>query len=119
METRAMFTKVEKNEYLALKIRSIAKQYGLVSIIVHQASDSAYGKLGIEKNDMYYSNVGVQGQMDIMIGIGMDDTYEQQNKRMLCLTKNKISSDHSHIPVIIDPHLSKVLSITGGMNVNL
>jgi len=119
METRAMFTKVEKNEYLALKIRSIAKQYGLVSIIVHQASDSAYGKLGIEKNDMYYSNVGVQGQMDIMIGIGMDDTYEQQNKRMLCLTKNKISSDHSHIPVIIDPHLSKVLSITGGMNANL
>lgn len=117
METRAQFTKVEKNEYLALKLRSLAKQYGLVSIIVHQASDSAYGKLNVEKNDMYYSNVGVQGQMDVMIGIGMDEMYEQQSRRMLCLTKNKISSDHSHIPVIVDPHLSKVVSVTGEVQV--
>lgn len=113
METRANFTKVEKNEYLALKLRSLAKQYDLVNIIVHQASDSAYGKLAVEKNDMYYSNVGVQGQMDVMIGIGMDEMYEQQNRRMLCLTKNKISSDHSHIPVAVDPLLSKVSNLGG------
>lgn len=113
METRANFTKVEKNEYLALKLRSLAKQYDLVNIIVHQASDSAYGKLAVEKNDMYYSNVGVQGQMDVMIGIGMDEMYEQQNRRMLCLTKNKISSDHSHIPVAVDPLISKVSNLGG------
>lgn len=111
METKANFTKVEKNEYLALKLRSIAKRNNLVSMIVHQASDSAYGKLSIEKNDMYYSNVGVQGQMDVMIGIGMDDMYEQQDRRMLCLTKNKISSDHSHIPVSINAFLSKVSNL--------
>lgn len=117
MDTRAQFTKVEKNEYLSLKLRSLAKQYGLVSIIVHQASDSAYGKLSIEKNDMYYSNVGVQGQMDVMIGIGMDERYEQQNRRMLCLTKNKISSDHSHIPVLINPYLSKVSNLVVGPDI--
>ena len=111
METSANFTKVEKNEYLALKLRSLAKKHGLVSIIVHQASDSAYGKLSIEKNDMYYSNVGVQGQMDVMIGIGMDDMYEQQGRRMICLTKNKISSNHAHIPVSVDPHLTKVMNL--------
>ena len=111
METKANYSKVEKNEYLALKLRSLAKKYNLVSVIVHQASDSAYGKLNIEKNDMYYSNVGVQGQMDVMIGIGMDDMYEQQNRRMLCLTKNKISSDHSHIPVSVNPLLSKVMNL--------
>ena len=111
METVGNFTKVEKNEHLALKIRSIAKKYDMVSIIVHQASDSGYGKLHLEKNDMYYSNVGVQGQMDVMIGIGMDDMYEQQDKRMLCLTKNKINSNHANIPVKIDPHLTKVSNL--------
>lgn len=113
METKANFTKVEKNEYLSLRLRSLAKQNGLVNIIVHQASDSAYGKLSIEKNDMYYSNVGVQGQMDVMIGIGMDDMYEQQGRRMLCLTKNKLNSDHSHIPVAVEERLSKVSNLGG------
>jgi len=112
METKANFTKVEKNEYLAIKLRSLAKKYDLVSIIVHQASDSAYGKLSIEKNDMYYSNVGVQGQMDVMIGIGMDESFDQQDKRMLCLTKNKISSNHSHIPVNFNAQLSKVTGLS-------
>jgi len=46
--------------------------------------------------------------MDVMIGIGMDDAYHAQNRRMYCLTKNKISSDHSNWPVIVNPKLSKV-----------
>lgn len=111
METRSAFTKVEKNEYLATKLRSIAKDYGLVTVIIHQASESAYGKLIVEKNDMYFSNVGVQGQMDVMIGLGMDAAFEQQNKRMICLTKNKISACHDSFPVIVEPKLSKVLGI--------
>lgn len=111
METKANYSKVEKNEFLALRLRALTKKHNLVTVIVHQASDSAYGKLSVEKNDMYYSNVGVQGQMDVMIGIGMDDMYEQQGKRMLCITKNKISSNHAHIPVAVDPLLSKVTNI--------
>jgi len=111
MDTRGNFTKVEKNEYLSVRLRSMGKKHGLVNIILHQASDSAYGKLAIEKNDMYYSNVGVQGQMDVMIGMGMDEVFHQQGKRMLCLTKNKLNSDHSHIPVRVDERVSKVSNI--------
>lgn len=111
METSAMFSKTEKNEYLAVKIRELAKKFQLVSVIIHQASDSAYGQLAIQKNDMYYSNVGVQGQMDVMIGLGMDAAYEQQDKRMVCLTKNKVNSNHDHFPVFIEPQLTKVTSI--------
>jgi KaiC/GvpD/RAD55 family RecA-like ATPase len=111
METRAAYTKVEKNEYLATKLRSIAKEYGLVNIIIHQASESAYGKLIVEKNDMYFSNVGVQGQMDVMIGLGMDNQFEQSDKRMVCLTKNKISACHDSFPVCVVPKLSKVIAI--------
>lgn len=108
METRGNFTKVEKNEYLASRIRSMAKKHEVVSVIIHQASESAYGNAILQKNDMYYSNVGVQGQMDVMIGIGMDAGMEQQDKRMLCLTKNKISSKHANIPVSVDPYTSAV-----------
>jgi archaellum biogenesis ATPase FlaH len=108
MSTTSDFSKTEKNEWLATQLRSVAKKYGIVTIILHQASDNAYGRLVLEKNDMYYSNVGVQGQIDVMIGIGMDSQYEQQNQRMYCITKNKNSGVHKNIPVSIIPELSKV-----------
>ena len=108
METPTAFTKVEKNEYLAAKLRSLTQKNGLATIIVHQASDSAYGKLILNKNDMYFSNVGVQGQMDVMIGIGMDEEYDRMGTRMICLTKNKLSSNHDCFPVKVNPLLTKV-----------
>lgn len=107
MECRSS-SKVEKNEILACGLRAMAKKYGVVMIIVHQASDDAYGKNILQKNHMYYSNVGVQGQMDVMIGIGMDASYEQQDLRMLCLTKNKLSGNHENFPVRVVPSLSRV-----------
>lgn len=108
MECRSS-SKVEKNEILAAGLRAMAKKYDVVMGIVHQASDDAYGKNILEKNHMYYSNVGVQGQMDVMIGIGMDSSYEQQDLRMLCLTKNKLGGTHDHIPVRVSPALSMVM----------
>ena len=107
MEAKAQ-SKVEKNERLASALRSVAKKYNVVMGIVHQASDDAYGKNILEKNHMYYSNVGVQGQMDLMIGIGMDASYEQQNLRMLCLTKNKLGGQHAALPVRVNPALSAI-----------
>ena len=107
MECRSS-SKVEKNEILACGLRAMAKKYSYVSIIVHQASDDAYGKNILEKNHLYYSNVGVQGQMDLMIGIGMDASYEQQDLRMLCLTKNKLSGNHENFPIKVNPALSRV-----------
>lgn len=107
MEAKAQ-SKVEKNERLASALRSVAKKYNVVMGIVHQASDDAYGKNILEKNHMYYSNVGVQGQMDLMIGIGMDASYEQQDLRMLCLTKNKLGGQHAALPVRVNPALSAI-----------
>ena len=107
MEHRSS-SKVEKNEALACGLRAMAKRYEFVSVIIHQASDDAYGKNILEKNHMYYSNVGVQAQMDVMIGIGMDASYEQQDLRMFCLTKNKLSGNHENFPVTVVPALSRV-----------
>jgi len=109
MTTSANFTKTEKNEYLSVKLRELAKKHQVVTVILHQASDDAYGNLYIQKNDMYYSNVGVQGQMDVMIGLGMDASYDQQDKRMICITKNKLSGNHDAFPVTVQPAISKVI----------
>lgn len=108
MECRSS-NKVEKNEILAAGLRALAKRFEFVSVIIHQASDSAYGNNILQKNDMYFSNVGVQGMMDLMIGIGMDASYEQQDLRMLCLTKNKRGGSHPAIPVKVNTALSSVL----------
>ncbi len=108
MGTSSNFTKTEKNEFLSVKLRELAKKYNLVNVILHQASEEAYGNLYVQKNDMYYSNVGVQGQMDIMLGIGMDPSYEQQGRRMICITKNKLSGNHDAVPVQIDPFTSRI-----------
>ena len=111
MQTSSNYSKTEKNEYLSVKFRELAKKHDVVTVILHQASDDAYGNLIVHKNDMYYSNVGVQGQMDVMIGLGMDSAYEQQNKRMVCLTKNKLSGNHDCFPVNVTPSIS---AISGG-----
>jgi KaiC/GvpD/RAD55 family RecA-like ATPase len=108
MECRSS-NKVEKNEILAAGLRALAKRFDFVSVIVHQASDSAYGNNILQKNDMYFSNVGVQGMMDVMIGIGMDASYEQQDLRMLCLTKNKRGGTHPAIPVKVNTQISCVV----------
>jgi len=101
--------KVEKNEILAADLRSIAQKYDVVTLIVHQASEAAYGNLVLEKQDLYFSNVAVQGQMDVMIGIGQNESYMQENKIMIRLAKNKISSDHGWFPVRIDPLRSSII----------
>lgn len=104
-------SKVEKCEQLAAELRALAQRYGVANVIIHQASDSANGKLILNKSDMYYSNVGVQGQMDVMIGEGMDEQFHDSNQRMLCLTKNKLSGNHSNWPVRVIPELSMVKDI--------
>jgi len=109
LDAGKVMSKVEKNEYFATQFRSMAKKYDIATIMVHQASDDAYGKRILEKNHLYYSNVGVQGQMDVMIGIGMSADDERENKRMICLTKNKISADHSCFPITVDPLTSSVV----------
>lgn len=102
-------SKVEKNEALAVALRKLAKKYNKVSLIVHQADNDAHGKLILEKNNMHFSNVGIQGQMDVMIGMGMNTEFENQNRRMLVLTKNKISGNHEAFPIRVNPEISEVV----------
>lgn len=101
-------TKVEGLEYLAKGIRNIAKSRKIVAVSVTQAADSAIGKLFLEMGDVYFSNIAIQAQVDLMIGMGMDNQAQQLNKRVLSLCKNKLTGNHLPLEVKVDQSLTKV-----------
>jgi len=96
-------------EKAATEARNLAKAMGIVVISVSQAADSASGKRILNRGDVDSSNIGIPGQMDVMIGIGADEEMEKMGMRMLSFPKNKISGNHQPIEIIINPLLSKVV----------
>lgn len=101
-------TKVEGLEWLAKQMRNICKSRNVVGFSITQAADSAQGKLVLDMGDVYFSNVAIQAQVDVMIGIGMDKTAEAAGIRMLSLCKNKLNGNHAPVQVQVIPELSKV-----------
>jgi len=95
-------------EKAAIEARRIAKKYNVLVVSVTQAGDSATNKLVLDMSDIDSSKTGLPAQVDLIIGIGMNTQYENENKRMLSLPKNKVSGDHSFFQVSVDPTISKV-----------
>ena len=98
-------------ERVAKLFRDMGKKHDLVTVQVTQAGDSATGKLVLGYNDVDSSKTGFPAAFDIMIGVGMNDAYRQEGKRMFTLCKNKTNDDHAYFPVRVDPTISKVVSI--------
>jgi archaellum biogenesis ATPase FlaH len=96
-------------ERAATEARNLAKRFGLVVVSITQAGDSASGKAQLGTGDVDSSNVGIPGQMDVMIGVGATEEMLRQNVRMLSFPKNKVSGNHQPITVTVDPQLSKVM----------
>lgn len=92
-------------------MRSLGKKYGVLAVSITQASDDASGKLMLDQNDIYMSNISVPGDADLMIGIGSDDGYAKDNKRMIHLPKNKINGAHTFFQVRVQPAISRVESM--------
>lgn len=103
-------------ERAATEARNLAKSMGVVVISVSQAADSASGKRVLNRGDVDSSNIGIPGQMDVMIGIGADDEMEKMGMRMLSFPKNKISGRHNPIEIIVNPQLSKVVEAANDQN---
>jgi len=103
-------------EKAATEARNLAKSMGVVVISVSQAADSASGKRVLNRGDVDSSNIGIPGQMDVMIGIGADDEMEKMGMRMLSFPKNKISGRHNPLEIIVQPALSKVVEAANDQN---
>lgn len=96
-------------EKAATEARNLAKSMGLLVVSVTQAADSASGKRVLNRGDVDSSNIGIPGQMDLMIGIGADEEMEKYGMRMLSFPKNKISGSHEPLEIQIDPQTSRVI----------
>lgn len=95
-------------EQAAKEARSLAKRSQLLVVSVVQAADSATGKVVLGRGDVHNSNVGIPGQIDLMLGIGADEAMEGRGLREISIVKNKISGNHDHFTVKFIPHISKV-----------
>ena len=91
--------KVQRLEATAYAMRMYYSKTKIAGVSLSQADEKAIGKLRLTIKDVYYSNVGLQGMYDVMLGIGMDDNYQRMDRRMINLTKNKIGGEHGFVIV--------------------
>lgn len=78
----------DKFEALGTELRRISQEYGPVLAIV-QADPSAEGMQYIPQDRIYKSKTALQGEADILIMIGMDNSAPP-DKRYIHVAKNKI-----------------------------
>jgi len=98
-------------EKLAYVMRMFYSRHKVAGVSITQADEKAIGKLYLTIKDVYYSNIGVQGQVDAMIGIGMNREYEASGRRVLTLTKNKLGGKHVSIVVQLFNKISAFKSV--------
>lgn len=88
-------------ESVAKKVRAIGLRYDAVTVSVTQAADSATNKAVLDQGDVYYSNTGIPGTADLMIGIGMNKSMYEEGKRMVSFPKCKLI-DHPVAPILVE-----------------
>lgn len=97
-------------DFLAQQVREIGIEFKAVTISVTQAGDSAEQKLVLAMNDVEWSNTGIPGAADLMVGIGVNDQILTSGKRILSICKNKANGKHGSFPVWMDSRTTKITS---------
>lgn len=95
---------------LARAVRELGSDYDCAVFSVTQAGDSASGKLVLGMGDVDWSNTGIPGAADVMIGIGVNDEWYAQGKRMLTVCKNKANGKHGSVHCYIFPETTALRS---------
>ena len=103
--------KVLALEEAAQQARQWAKRYSCVVVSVTQAGDSASGKAVLDMGDMDWSNTGIPGACDLIVGIGATELNLQRGELVISLPKNKISGKHEYFAVLADPSLSQLIPL--------
>ncbi len=95
-------------ERAATDARNLAKSKNIVVVSLTQAADSASGRQRLNRGDVDSSNVGIPGQVDLMIGIGANEQMEEMGTRCISFPKNKLSGNHTPFNARFFPDISKV-----------
>lgn len=102
--------KVLQLEYATSAMRNLGKKYNVITVSTTQAGDSAEGKAVLTMGDVDFSNTGVAAQADVLIGIGGTETDVAEGRRIINISKNKLSGRHENFPVKLRADLSRYLS---------
>ena len=101
--------KVIALEKAAAMMRMFGKKYNIVPVSFTQAGDSATGKMILSRGDIDFSNVGIPGTADLLIGIGATEEMEAKGERMISFIKNKVGGLKNPVKVWFDNFLTKVV----------
>lgn len=97
-------------EKAANAVRQVGSRHNCLVVSVTQAGESAANKAILDMEDVDFSNTGVQGAVDVMIGIGATKQDEQANRRIISLPKNKRSGRHDFFAVEVDIPTNRIIS---------
>ena len=100
-------SRVEQLERAATEMRNIGKKFGTLQISITQAGDSADQKLVLDQGDVDFSNTGIPAACDVMIGVGVTRSHDEQDLRTLGTCKNKLSGKSNWYDTV---RISKALS---------
>jgi len=103
--------KVIQMELVAQMARNLGIAKDIIVVGITQAGDSARNKLVLDDGDIDFSNTGMPGAMDLIIGVGSNESYEEGNRRMITIVKNKINGNHTFFPVSVNKTINKVTSV--------
>lgn len=90
--------------------RNMAKKYDCIVVSTTQAGDSATNKRALELGDIDWSNVGVQAQADLLIGMGATQADMEADVRYLRLIKNKLTGREETFPIKLNRSISRYSS---------
>lgn len=90
--------------------RNLCNRYGIIGIAVGQAGNTAEQKLLLGMNDLDSSKTGVQGAVDVIVGIGVTTHAQAEGWRMLSICRNKVSGVIAAFKIFVNEQLTKVES---------
>jgi len=103
---------VDRYRALAYWMREAANRYGVPIIAVAQADAQAEGQKYLTQSMLYGSKTGVQGEADLLIGMGLEPGID--DRRWLSLLKNKLPGGSMTIPALKHARLETRFNPTTG-----
>lgn len=101
----------EQLEKAAIQARNLAKSMNACVFSVTQAGDSATNKLYPVMEDIDNSKTGINGAVDLGIGIGTNAELESRGQLILNIAKNKLNNIHEGVHCRIEPAISKITGL--------
>lgn len=103
-------SRVTQLEDAARSVRDLGRTYDALMVSVTQAGVSGEQKLHLDMADIHYSNTGIQGACDAIIGIGVTRKYELAKRRMVTVSKGKVSDSKPSTVLFVDTQRNAFLS---------